>query len=63
MTRIVVTKQGTEEDAEKYESLVDEVYQEPGSFGTPYLNLEYPYERGSGECSGGQGRIYLELYR
>ena len=31
VTRIVVTKQGTEEDAEKYESLVDEVY----------LNLEY----------------------
>ena len=41
VTRIVVTKQGTEEDAEKYESLVDEVYQEPDPSEPPYLNLEY----------------------
>ena len=37
VTRIVVTKQGTEEDAEKYESLVDEVYQEPD----PSCDLDY----------------------
>ena len=41
VSRIVVTKQGSEEDAKQYESLVDEVYQEPDPSEPPYLNLEY----------------------
>ena len=41
VTEIIVTKQGTEEDAKKYESLVDEIHQEPDPSEPPYLNLEY----------------------
>lgn len=41
VSRIVVTKQGSEEDAKQYESLVDEVYQRPDPSEPPYSNLEY----------------------
>lgn len=44
VTRMVVKSQGEEADAEKYQSLLDEIYHEPDPAEPPYLNLEYTTE-------------------
>lgn len=41
VTRIEVTEEGTSADADKYQYIIDEVYQEPDPSAPPLLNLEY----------------------
>lgn len=47
VTKIEVTAQGEEEDADQYEELLSEIYVEPDPSETPSLNLEYTTKLGA----------------
>lgn len=41
VSRIEVAKEGTPSDADKYQSLIDQIYQEPDPSKRPFLDVEY----------------------